>query len=327
MALFDRIKYEVGTDEELVWKFPSDDITLGSQLVVSTTQEVVFRKNGKNADVFTAGVHTLSTSNLPVVGSIIGSVFGGKTPFTAEVWFVNKTPKRDLKWGTTSPIPLIEPKYNVPVSVRAFGQWGIQIVDSLLFVEELVGNRKFSAAEQVYEYFRGELIQDMSQTIATMISEGKSSLFDVNAKLSEVASKMLETFSSRLLRYGIRVTNLSIDRISIPQNELQRLQDIMLKRMEVDQLASAPVTDNFKTVKSLDILHEAASNPAGGIAPLVMQAGFAAGMGNAIAKETLATSPQDSIETRLSKLKLLLEKGLISQADFDKKKNELLTEL
>lgn len=328
MAIFDRLKYDPTDDTELVWKFPSDEITLGSQLLVSSTQEAIFRKNGKNVDFFQAGNHTLSTANLPILGSLINLPFGGKTPFSAEIWFVNKTPKRDLKWGTTAPIPLIDPKFGVPVNVRAFGQWGIEITDSILFVEQMVGARSFASTSQIYDYFRGELIQDISQVISIDIATGSASVFNINAILSSIGERTGQIFNTKLKKYGINLTNFSLDRISIPPEEMVKIQEIMLKRMEVEQLGSVNVTNEYKTVKTLDILNNAASNEGGGVVPFIAQVGMGHALANAASEKT-TDSPNDlnSLESKLKKLKSLLDAKLISPEDYEKKKDKLLEDL
>ena len=289
MAIFDRIKYDPNDDTELVWKYPSEEITLGSQLIVQSTQEAIFRKNGQNVDFFQAGSHTLSTNNLPVLNSLIKLPFGGKTPFAAEIWFINKTPKRDLKWGTTAPIPLVDPKFGVPVNVRAFGQWGIEISDSITFMDQMVGARRFAETAQIYEYFRGELIQDVSEIISNAISTGTLSVFNINAALTNISSLVSESFGARLKKYGIRLTNLSFDRINIPQEELEKMQGIMLKRMEAEQLGSIQVTDNFKTIKTLDILSEAAKNQGGGVLPIITQIGLGGALATGAAAQMAPT--------------------------------------
>lgn len=327
MAIFDRLKYDPVDDSELVWKFPSDEIVLGSQLLVNTSQEAIFRKNGKNMDIFPPGNFTLSTSNLPILGSLISLPFGGKTPFSAEVWFVNGTPKRDLKWGTTAPIPLIDSRFGVPLNVRAFGQWGIQIVDSIIFVDQMVGARSFSDSSQIYEYFRGELIQDVSETISNDISSGAASVFDINAKLSSIGERVKQVFSLRLNKYGIDLTNFSLDRISIPPEEMGKIQEIMLKRMEVNELGNVNVTNEYKTVKTLDVINNAAMNPGGGVVPVIAQMGLGNQLNDSTEQMASGANDLNSLESKLKKLKNLLDSGLISKDDFEAKKNKLLDEI
>lgn len=331
MALFEVIKWDVQNDEDLVWKFPSEAIPLGSQLIVSSTQQCFFRRNGKNVDTFLAGNHTLTSANLPIINKLVNLPFGGNSPFAAEVWFVSRTAKRDLKWGTSAPIQVIEPKFNVPVHVRAFGQWGIQLEDGQLFLEELVGTRKYADSNQVYEYFRGELIQSLSQVISQRMTDENTSVFALNSRLTEIVDLARVTFSRILSRYGISLTNLSIDRINIPDEELKSLQDIMLKRAEVQQLGDVSVTESYKAIRGLDVLEAAAKNEGGGIAPLMAQAGIGAAIGLQAGSAAMSAVPapnqREDVMKKLKDLKELLDAEILTQEEFNAKKADLITRL
>ena len=91
MALVNVIKHEASDDSIFVWKFPSDQIKLGSQLIVNEGQQAIFVKGGQALDCFDPGTYTLSTGNIPLIDKLINLPFGGDTPFSAEVWFVNTT--------------------------------------------------------------------------------------------------------------------------------------------------------------------------------------------------------------------------------------------
>ena len=58
MGLIERIKYDAISDEWLVWKYPSEEIKLGAQLVVNQTQEALFFKSGQALDLFGPGTTT-----------------------------------------------------------------------------------------------------------------------------------------------------------------------------------------------------------------------------------------------------------------------------
>ena len=125
MALIDVVKCEVN-DKELVYKFPSEDLRIGTQLVVYTGQTAFFVKGGKVMDQFESGTYTIKTENIPILNKIINIPFGGETPFSAEVWFVNGIVKLDMPWGTPQPIQIEDPKYKIIVPVRAHGQYGLR---------------------------------------------------------------------------------------------------------------------------------------------------------------------------------------------------------
>ena len=157
MALVDVVKCNIN-DRELVYKFPSDDLRLGTQLVVYPGQTAFFVKGGQIFDEFEAGTYTLKTSNIPLLNRLVNLPFGGDTPFKAEVWFVNQIAKLDSKWGTATPLQIEDPKYEVIVPVRAYGQYGFRIDNPRLFLETLIGNMTSFSAEKLNRYFKGNIL-------------------------------------------------------------------------------------------------------------------------------------------------------------------------
>jgi membrane protease subunit (stomatin/prohibitin family) len=129
MAIVEVVKYD-GTPDVFAWKYPNCELGTWTQLIVNESQEAILLKGGKVCDVFRAGRHTLSTDNLPILSKVVNLPFGGRSPFSAEVWFINRAFSLDVKWGTPTPIQLQDPKYKVFIPVRAFGQFGVQIQDA-----------------------------------------------------------------------------------------------------------------------------------------------------------------------------------------------------
>lgn len=111
MAIIDVVKCDI-VDGEFCHKFPSDDLRIGSQLIVYSSQTAFFVKGGSICDEFTAGTYTIKTENIPVLNNLVNIPFGGDSPFKAEVWFINQISKLDIPWGTPHPIQLEDPKYN-----------------------------------------------------------------------------------------------------------------------------------------------------------------------------------------------------------------------
>ena len=153
MAIVDVVKYNGGTDV-FAWKYPNEELGTWTQLIVNESQEAILFKSGKALDVFTSGRHTLDTANIPILRKLVNLPFGGRSPFTAEVWYVNKAYDLDIKWGTASPIQLQDPKYNVFLPIRAFGQFGIQIEDSKKCMVKLIGTMPVFDKKSVTNYFK-----------------------------------------------------------------------------------------------------------------------------------------------------------------------------
>lgn len=345
MAIIDRIKHDASSEDLLVWKFPSEELALGSQLIVSQSQEALFVKRGQALDVFGPGTHTLSTGNLPILNNIINLPFGGKTPFTAEIWFVNKTIKRNLKWGTPSPIPILDPRFNYFINVRAFGMWGIRIDDSKTFVNQIVGTMQKADNDMVVDYFIGEINQKLSNSLVNMFTSKNISIVEINGHLNELSKIVLAEIVPEFLRFGIEIISFNIERINIPEDDQKKIQEVMGKRMEMEQLGQVVVGQGYMTAKTFEVLNNAATNEgaAGAMMAGAMGAGLGLGVGLPISQQVGAniTNSQNNIKgssplpqannedpgSRLAKLKSMLDAGLITAQDFETKKKEILSSI
>jgi len=122
------------------WKFRSSkgekdhsmDLSTFTQLVVRESQEAVLFTKGRLLGKFGPGKHTLNTENLPLLRNLFGLPFGGKNPFFAEVWFVNKVVPLNIDWNTTS-MMYHDPDYNAMVPMRAVGRYGLKVLDAERF--------------------------------------------------------------------------------------------------------------------------------------------------------------------------------------------------
>ena len=337
MGLIDRIKHDPPMDDLLVWKYPSEDIRLGSQLIVNQSQEAVFVKGGEALDVFGPGTYTLTTANVPLLRKVVNLPFGGQTPFSAEVWYVNKTVKSGLKWGTKSPIPVIDPKYNFPVSVRAYGKWGLRIADSRSFIGQIVGSQLRADSSRIEEYFGGQIVQRLSDGLARFFVEQGVSIFEANAKLNELSDFTTGQINPDFARFGIEIVNFNVENISLPDDEKRKFQEILGRRMEIEQVSEAKVGQAYVTMRSLDVLEKAAQN-SGGPAGSLLAAGVGGGMGlggGAAAGQQLAEAlkitpqaqpakPAEDPVARLQQLKRMLDAGLISESEFNTTKQRIL---
>ena len=120
--------------EYLVWKWrPSGEtnstqkenaIRYGSSLRVKDGEVAVFvyKQDGGQMMDFIVGPHDqkIETANFPVLTSIVGSLWGGNTPFQAEIYFINLQGNNQVRFA----VPYFDvadprfPDFTVPVAVR-----------------------------------------------------------------------------------------------------------------------------------------------------------------------------------------------------------------
>ena len=283
-GMIDRIKYN-GLEDELVWKFPYENLSIGAQLVVNESQEALFYKGGSVGDIFGPGTHTLSATNVPLLQKIINLPFGGNTPFTAEVWYINKTVKRNLKWGTRVRFELMDPVYGIPVPVGAFGQFGIRINDSGRFMKEIVGTKHLKTTDEVVEDFVSEILNKVQDTIAKYIDQMQISILRLPALISEISNNIQSRIKDEFDRYGVEITNFYVDSINYNEEDpgIIRIKEQMAaSAAQVRQAMSNKQQRDiegftYQQERSFDVMETAAGNE--GSAGTTMGAGMGIGMG------------------------------------------------
>jgi len=209
MAFINLVRFDgLKSRDWLIYKYPSEDLVLGTQLIVQEGQAAIFVKSGLVADVFYPGTYTLATENLPLLKGLINLPFGGRTPFSAEIYFVNTTVRLDIHWGTNDPIQLIDPKYYVKLRIRAFGQMGLRVLDAVRLFKELIGGMQQADIvkfDKIKEYYRGLLVIKAKSAIAeTIINNGISAL-EISAKLEEISLKVENQIAPEFEKYGLKI--------------------------------------------------------------------------------------------------------------------------
>ncbi len=283
MALIDVIKFNgIANRDWLVYRYPGQSFVLGTQLIVGEGQIAVFVKGGKAADFFSAGTYTLNTHNIPVLQSLINLPFGGKTPFTAEVFFINKTARLDILWGTPDPISLIDPKYSVRLRVRAFGQFGIRISDFRVFLTELigaVGNDQVVKYDIVIDYFKGDVVTKMKSIIADLVINQKISVLEITPRLEEISEFAKQRLAEEFERFGIDIVNFYLESINFPDEDFATINQILGEKAAFDIIGD----NRYNVKRSFDVMETAAGNEAdGSMAAAGMGLGLGAGAGAAV---------------------------------------------
>ena len=355
MAILDVLKYE-GPNDVLVWKWRSDSnssrenqLRMGSQLIVNESQEACFYKGGKLLDVFNPGTHTLSSKNLPLLSSLVGLVYGGGSPFSAEVYFVNKAVSMDAKFGLV-PFNMLEPTFKVPIPVSCRGSFAIVVQDSKRFLTKMVGTLKDFDTESLSNFFQGVIVENVKSTITKISIEQKLSPLELESIVLEVGSAVKSLINNHLNEYGIELKLFNIESIPVIDDDnrvkdvVEQFQKIMSEdldeRMRLKRRAEN--LEVYKVERRFDTTEKAAENigggdgDAGGILGTMVGLGMvnpiAEQMGNMMSKNTSKeyNKPNDSNEETIKLLKQLgslREEGIISEEEFELKKKELLEKL
>lgn len=274
MAIVSVVKYD-GSPDVFAWKYPDNELGTWTQLIVNESQQAILFKGGQALDVFEAGRHTLSTNNIPFLEQIINLPFGGQSPFSAEVWFVNKQFNLDVKWGTPTPIQVQDPVFGIFAPVRAHGMFGIQIEDAKRFLVKLVGTLPSFTKNDIMRYFRGVYVSRVKDAISSYIVERKVGVLEINMYLDELSEFLRDRIGPVMSDYGIGLTSFYVNDISVPEDDpaVVSLKQALAKKAEMELIGYTYVQE-----RSFDTLEGAATNP-GSAASDFVGAGLGLGMG------------------------------------------------
>jgi membrane protease subunit (stomatin/prohibitin family) len=282
MAIIDIIQHPNERSDEMVFREPqhgAGEFRLGSQLIVREGQSAVFFRDGKALDVFGPGRHTLSTNNLPLLSGLTGLVFGGGSPFTAEVYFVSMREFPDLRWGTAQPVAVRDNDFGM-VRLRAFGTYSMRIADPQLFVQQVVGTRGAYTTGLIEDYLRGVVVNEFNDLLGSI----HTSLLDLPGQSSEIAAAMRNALADDFRRLGLDLTSFNVVAIT-PPDEVQRRID---ERSGMAALGGASQDRERETAVPLD---GGAAMPALDQPAADLELGSGLGLGQSLpepARETVA---------------------------------------
>ena len=211
MSLLNVIDYRGSADNKwLVYRHPNKEFNSNSKLIVGVGQVAAIVHGGKLESIVENGTHILDNLNMPFLSTLQKNKHGGGTPFPMEIYFINKTLKLDMLWGTMDPIMILEPKFNVRVNVRARGQFGIRINNYQFLLTQLLGSigSTFVRFETINSFFRGLINTRIKTILSKEISANKISILDINIHLEDFSSKALKSIKPDFVIYGIELVHL-----------------------------------------------------------------------------------------------------------------------
>jgi membrane protease subunit (stomatin/prohibitin family) len=318
---------------DLVRRVPqtgAGDFRIGTQVIVREGQVAVFFRDGKALDAFGPGRHTISTANIPLLVNLVSAVFSGDTPFTAEVYFVNTRDFIDMRWGTPEPITLRDEVLRM-VRLRAHGTYNMAVDDAQLFVGQMVGARGYYTTDDVSNYLRSMIINRLTDLLGTNMR----SVLDLPSQFEEISAAVRIKLRDDFAAIGMALKQLYILSVS-PTEETNAAID------EAASMGAIGDMDRYMKYKTARAVGDAATVEGGGAAGAAqiglgvgagmaaaqaMASSFAAGSQPAASAAGGQAASQADPVAALTTLKTLLDGGLISQEEYDAKRQEIISRL
>ncbi len=336
MTIFDGIRRQLRTVIE--WRDPSpealfsqwsdngDEIKNASKLIVNPGQGCIFVYEGQIRSVRAEPCMVeLTTANIPFWTTITKFMQSFQSEHKVGIYFFRTTKVLNQKWGTLAPIKYEDPKYGIPVAVKAFGNFSYRISEPRDFFVNVVGGH----ADYTATDFRAVMAERLIQSITDYIASCRLSYTEIDAQREEIAAGMSGSLAADFGKLGFTIDDFRIEGINFDEDTVRRIGRIA--DMTAEAQAVKAVGMDFASMQKLEALREAARNEGGG-AGLGMGLGAGIGMGQTLAQtmsQTLAPAPQSQNDgggpaARLAHLKQMYDQALITAEEYATKKKQIL---
>jgi membrane protease subunit (stomatin/prohibitin family) len=277
----DIIQWTEEGDEVLAWRFPMRDLEIqqGAQLTVRETQAALFVHQGKPADLFGPGQHTIKTPNIPLLTDLANWDKLFESPFKSDVYFFSTRLRLNQKWGTSNPITLRDREFGA-LRMRAFGIYTFRIAAPRVFYQTISGSRDTYMVGDV----EGQLRNSVVAVLTDHFAESSIPFLDMAANQIELSAAVADKLRPLFADFGLSLEAFQVQNISLPE-ELQKRLD---ERIGMGLVGDMGRYTQFQTAQSIPV---AAANE-GGVAGAGAGLGAGIAMGQAMGQAmSQATTP------------------------------------
>jgi hypothetical protein len=165
------------------------------------------------------------------------------------------------KWGTLSPIKHEDPKYGIPVAVKAFGNFSYRIVDPRgFFVNVVGGHNDFTAGD-----FRTIIAERLVQSITDHVAECRFSYTEIDSRREELVQGLAGRLTADFGKLGFAVDDFRIEGINFDDDTVRRIGRIADLTAEAQAVKAVGI--DYTSMQKLEALREAARNRRGRSGP------------------------------------------------------------
>ena len=219
--IIDLVEWNDATNDVFAWKFGqnnNNNLSTFTQLIVRESQEAVLFSKGQILGKFGPGKHTLNTENLPLLRNLFGIPFGGKNPFVAEVWFVNKTAPLTIDWRTDylkDSWIFRDPELGQVVHLVAAGRYGCKVEDAERFLVQLVGTLTEFKADTLTSHFLGPLMSKTKSSIISFMQANQIGITTISAHLEGLSNFINDPLKEFWEKYGMLLSGFYITSVDL----------------------------------------------------------------------------------------------------------------
>ncbi|MDI9515285.1 MAG: virion core protein [Clostridiaceae bacterium] len=246
-------------------------VSQGSVIHVYPNQFMILTDGGRVVDYSAEpGYYKVDNSSSPSLfsgqfGEALKETFsrvkyGGTTPYSQKVIFINLQEIKNIAFGTVNPINYFDNKYNAELFLRCHGYFSIRIVDPLKFYAEAIPKNKDRVdITDIHKLYLSEFLTALQTAINKMSADGFQ-ISHVTSRSMELAQYMADALDDSWTdKRGMVIDSVGINSISYDEHS-RKLIDM---RSQGAMMADPTIREGYVQTTIADGLKDAASNPSG----------------------------------------------------------------
>lgn len=219
------IKYE-GSNDVICFKYPIEDFLVGSELIVSESQEAIFLKDGVALDSFGPGRYFLTTDRLPIISKKYKIETNQKTqPFHCEVYFINMSTIIGIKWGTPSKVGLFDPHSGLHVQIGLCGTFNLTVNEPRKFLFKIVGTTNGLLKNDIISdntftgLFKDLVISKVKSNLPKIIKNNGINILEIDEHTDDISSLLKKEINITMEEYGLIINDFFVTNILLPDDD------------------------------------------------------------------------------------------------------------
>ena len=314
------------TDNYLIWKYSNKDLSIGSQIIVNESEEALLFENGQLLHILQGGKHKISSGNIPGLDGIIRRSIGNNPVIKIDIWFVSKVVSTDYKWGIQ--LQVKDNIHQLIVPVGSYGSILLKIEDPSSFVMQVVGKNKNLKKEELKNFILPCIERSLKEYIAEKIKDGSLDVFSIETILGKASANVKDALKSVFEKYGLTVVDFFVQGIQVQGEspEYKKIKESLADAasLKIRAKAASEAKELYKDQKELEDLNKSVEEEH---YPTEVIERTKSNKKQELKNESKTSQEIGNVKDRLEYLRELLDSGLITKADYDKKRFKLLDQI
>lgn len=214
--------------EQIVFKWPDNNIRMHTQITVEPDEVALFVKEGQVKGVLNEGVHDLNGANIPFIGGLINMATGGNY-FVSEIFFISIREFVNQLFG--GPLDnLSDQDTGLVLTLRCYGDYSIRVIDPHALILNLTGTTNVSSMESINEWVSSQLLKKIREVTVIHIMDLDTTkrwdILGISSRNDEIEQEAVSQTNLALLSYGLAIVRIGNITINLNDKDAETLKQL-----------------------------------------------------------------------------------------------------